>query len=193
MGSSNSGRAAADLQRLCQRFTAWRSRRAIGTRIPAPLWRAAVALACQQGVGRTALALGLSYHALRRRVESRTANESVTSQARPARRRLKRGVEPQRWPTGAESPRPTFVELSAAHDGAWAALPHAALRNSSRASSSRADTLRDIASPAGTALDAPRGCLIEWTRVTGGTLRIHLTNHSVSEIAALCRQLGGCG
>lgn len=34
MGSSNSGRAAADLQRLGQRFTAWRSRRAMGTPSP---------------------------------------------------------------------------------------------------------------------------------------------------------------
>ena len=146
MGSSNSGRAAADLQRLGQRFTAWRSRRTLGTRIPAPLWRAAVALACQQGVGRTALALGLGYHALKRRVESHTAIESGISQARPARRRLKRGVEPHTSTTGLESPRPTFVELSAAHDGAWAALSHAALRSSSRDISSR-----DIAAKAGRA------------------------------------------
>lgn len=174
MGSSNSGRAAADLQRLGQRFTAWRSRRAMGTRIPAPLWRAAVALACQQGVGRTAMALGLGYHALKRRVESHTAMQSQA--AKPSHRSATRQKP---------ASRPAFVELSAAHDGAWAALPLAAMRRSSRDVSSR-----DIASPAGTALDAPCGCLIELTRVTGGTLRIQLTNHSVSEIAALCRQLG---
>lgn len=204
MGNNSSSRAAADLQRLAQRFAAWRSRRTVGTRIPEPLWRAAVTLACKQGVGRIALAIGLGYHALKQRVElhtglqSHTAIEPGRSQARPARRRFKRGVEPHTSTTGLESPRPTFVELSAAHDGALAALTHAALRSSSPDVTLRGVSSRNLALLAGAAQDASPGgardaardCRIEWTRATGDTLRIQLTNHNVSEIAALCRQLG---
>lgn len=137
-------------------------------------------LACQQGVGRTALALSLSYHALKQRVESGAAIPSRTALKRRVESHTAR--EPQMSSGKRKSPsRPTFVELpAAARDDALAALPFAALRVVSH----------DVASLGGAGQDASRGCLIEWTGATGGTLRIQLAGCGVSEIAALCRELG---
>jgi len=58
-----------DLLRARNRFLAWRSRRT-GRRIPPPLWALAVRLARRHGVSRTAAALGLDYHCLKKLVEA---------------------------------------------------------------------------------------------------------------------------
>jgi hypothetical protein len=48
------------------RFQAWRARRTAG-RIPQALWTLAVRLVSRHGVSRTATALGLDYHSLKKR------------------------------------------------------------------------------------------------------------------------------
>ena len=56
-----------DLVRGAARFARWRQGRALGKRIPEPLWNLAVALAVRHGVSRTASALRVDYYALKKR------------------------------------------------------------------------------------------------------------------------------
>lgn len=83
----------SELAQLAKRFAAWRKTRAVGSRIPEPLWRAAVVLAGHFGPSRTAMALKLGYYALKERFDEATLTR-----------------EDARKP----APRPTFVELPAA-------------------------------------------------------------------------------
>lgn len=59
----------ARLERLAGRFARWRAGRPRGARIPATLWAAAVKLAADLGLSRTATALGVSYYSLKGRCE----------------------------------------------------------------------------------------------------------------------------
>lgn len=56
------------LTRGRERFEAWRRSRKFGSRIPDKLWLLAVTLAEAHGLSRTASALKLDYHALKKRV-----------------------------------------------------------------------------------------------------------------------------
>jgi len=64
----------ASLSRLGQRFATWRKNRAAGQRIPKSLWKAAVEVAAQHGVSRTAALLKLDYYALKMRVEDASSS-----------------------------------------------------------------------------------------------------------------------
>lgn len=57
-----------DLARATERFAKWRHSRALGERIPGPLWRCAVDLAGRYGVSRTASALRIGYYELQKRL-----------------------------------------------------------------------------------------------------------------------------
>src|SRR6202030_1969510 len=59
-----------DLLQARSRFQAWRQRGAGGRRTPPALWDLAVRLAKIHGVSRTALALGVNYHGLKKRTEA---------------------------------------------------------------------------------------------------------------------------
>ena len=59
-----------DVERVRRQLERWRGRRDRGRRIPESLWKAAVNLACRQGVSKTAQALRLDYYSLKRRVEA---------------------------------------------------------------------------------------------------------------------------
>ncbi|MCP3974102.1 MAG: hypothetical protein GY720_06375 [bacterium] len=59
----------ARLKGLRRRFERWRRTRKVRTRIPEPLWAAAVKLAGRYGIHRTAKALRVDYYALKKRVE----------------------------------------------------------------------------------------------------------------------------
>jgi hypothetical protein len=61
------------LKTLRQRFERWRRARKGRSRIPEPLWAAAVKVAGTYGTGRTARALRVDYCALKKRVEGRHA------------------------------------------------------------------------------------------------------------------------
>ncbi len=72
-----------DLEELDERFKQWRCARTRGTRIPEDLWSAAVDLAREQGVNRTARALKLDYYDLKKRLQC-AASAACAPQAQPA-------------------------------------------------------------------------------------------------------------
>ena len=74
----------AKLVRGCERFEKWRSKQKTRTRLPEPLWSAAVKLARQYGVNRTARALRLDYSGLKKRMASTICNAPVQAGAKPA-------------------------------------------------------------------------------------------------------------
>jgi hypothetical protein len=59
------------LARAQKRIAKWRRTRKVGARIPQSLWASAVKLAGQYGINQTALALGLDYYSLKKRVEEK--------------------------------------------------------------------------------------------------------------------------
>lgn len=70
MKSKKTAVIPARLEAGRQRFARWRRTRKGHSRIPDPLWTAAVKLAGTYGLCRTARALGLDYNALKRRLAS---------------------------------------------------------------------------------------------------------------------------
>ncbi len=93
----------ARLENLRQRFERWRRTRKVRSRIPEPLWAAAVKSAAKYGIHRTAKALRVDYYALKKRVEQKAA--IAGTQQEPAATASKAAAEA------------TFLELPAA---AWA-------------------------------------------------------------------------
>lgn len=84
--STASTGSAITLAEASRRFERWRRSKHRGRCIPAELWSAAVELAREHGVSKTATALRLEYYALKRRLEARDGE--------------------------AEERRPTFVEVA---------------------------------------------------------------------------------
>ena len=70
MGSRKTRALPARLKGIQQRFERWRRTRKISSRIPGPLWAAAAKMAGTYGFSRTAQALRVNYHALKRRCPS---------------------------------------------------------------------------------------------------------------------------
>jgi hypothetical protein len=64
---------------LRRRFEEWRRTRKTRSRIPEPLWDAAMKLADAYGLHRTAKALRVNYYALKKRVEGRVAIGASTA------------------------------------------------------------------------------------------------------------------
>jgi hypothetical protein len=79
MGANERGLLPSELVRGQAQFQAWRERRALGERIPLPLWSLAVRLAKTHGVSRTATALGLDYYSLKKRAAALAAAPSPTT------------------------------------------------------------------------------------------------------------------
>ena len=77
MGTRKKRGLPAQLENVRRRFEAWRRGRTVRTRIPDPLWRAAVKAASTYGVHRTAKALRIDYYGLKRRVEEGAMSGSV--------------------------------------------------------------------------------------------------------------------
>lgn len=99
MATSKRRGLPARLESTRRRFERWRRTRRLGTRIPEPLWSAAVKMVGIYGMHRTATALGVDYQSLKRRVkEKAAASPSV--------------VKPPRDQIG-----PTFFELASAPTG----------------------------------------------------------------------------
>ena len=59
----------ARLEKLRRRFEKWRRTRKAGSRIPEPLWNAAVKVAGVYGLHRTAKTISVNYYALKKRTE----------------------------------------------------------------------------------------------------------------------------
>ena len=68
----------ARLVGLRQRFERWRRTRKVRSRIPEPLWAAAVKLAAKYGIHQTAKALRVDYYALKKRVDEAPAVTAST-------------------------------------------------------------------------------------------------------------------
>jgi hypothetical protein len=66
----------AKLARGRERFEKWRSKQKTRTRLPEPLWSAAVKLAQEYGINRTARVLRLDYNGLKKRLESSVSGET---------------------------------------------------------------------------------------------------------------------
>jgi len=79
MRANKRGNLPKDLLRGRSRFQAWRERRKIRGRIPDTLWALAVRLVKVHGVNRTALALGVDYYSLKKRVEAASTCEPPAS------------------------------------------------------------------------------------------------------------------
>jgi hypothetical protein len=70
---SNQTHLPVGLHGVRRRFDHWRRSRKGLSRVPSPLWAAAVKVAGRFGVSRTAQALGVNYNALKRRLERQAA------------------------------------------------------------------------------------------------------------------------
>lgn len=92
MSRKKNHKVPAQLARVQQRFAVWRRTRRARTRIPEPLWAAAVKLAASFGIHQTASALKLDYYSLKKRLEQMPC-ESLSARA--------------------SGQRPAFVELQA--------------------------------------------------------------------------------
>jgi hypothetical protein len=76
MRTSKSPAFPPRLEALRRRFKQWRRTRKIGSRIPEPLWSAAVKLARAHGIHPAAKALGLDYYSLQKRLEAKSVSGS---------------------------------------------------------------------------------------------------------------------
>ena len=76
MGTSKTRALPARLEALRRQFKQWRRTRKIRSRIPEPLWSAAVKLAEAHGIHPTAKALGVDYYSLKKRLEEKSGSHS---------------------------------------------------------------------------------------------------------------------
>ena len=75
--STRRGRGiSAQLENVRRRFEEWRRSRTVRTRIPEPLWAAAVEMAKEHGIHRTAKTLRIGYYGLKKRVEAEAASST---------------------------------------------------------------------------------------------------------------------
>ena len=73
MSTKKTNALPSRLKNLRRRFERWRRTRKVRSRIPEPLWAAAVKLAGRYGIHRTAQALRVDYYALKKRAEQDAA------------------------------------------------------------------------------------------------------------------------
>ena len=69
MGTRQAREVPLKLEGVRRRIEQWRRTRKVRSRIPGPLWAAAVRMAKSYGVNRTAQALRLDYYGLKKRVQ----------------------------------------------------------------------------------------------------------------------------
>lgn len=99
MGARERRGLPARLEAVRRRFEVWRRRRKVRSRIPEPLWAAAVKVAGTYGIHRTAKALRVDYYGLKKRVERQAAIADAGQ---------KTAVTASKVPAGS-----TFLELPA--------------------------------------------------------------------------------
>jgi hypothetical protein len=79
MGARRTRDISAGLEVVRRRFEAWRRARRGRSRIPEPLWAAAVRVAGGCGIHRTAKALRVDYYSLKKRIEGMAAGIDSTA------------------------------------------------------------------------------------------------------------------
>jgi len=97
MGTKRRRDVPARLEGLRQRFERWRRTRKVRTRIPEPLWFAAVKMAAKYGIHRTAKVLRVDYYALKKRTDRASAVTAGKASARAAGATFLE-VPPPSWP-----------------------------------------------------------------------------------------------
>ena len=101
MGTKRTQDLPARLEGLRRRFERWRRTRRVRTRIPEPLWAAAVKVAGTYGIQRTAKTLRIDYYALKKRVEGAPAVTASTAPAETAGATFLE-LPPSAWPSPSE-------------------------------------------------------------------------------------------
>jgi len=81
MGTKRARDLPVRLERLRRRFDRWRQTRKVRSRIPEPLWTAAVKLAGEYGIHRTAKVLRVDYYSLKERVEGASVGDRTARAA----------------------------------------------------------------------------------------------------------------
>jgi hypothetical protein len=107
------GQISKQLQQLGGRMEEWRKSHTARRRLPEELWEAAVGVARQEGIYRTARALRLDYANLKRRIETTAGKEAI---APPTTQQAGRSVKRRRKVPGSVkrvTEPATFVELVA--------------------------------------------------------------------------------
>ncbi|MBC8159208.1 MAG: hypothetical protein H8E94_07740 [Alphaproteobacteria bacterium] len=84
MKKATPSKLPAKLARGRERFEKWRHKQKTRTRLPETLWSAAVKLAREYGVNRTARTLRLDYSGLKQRMASTVCEAPVLAGAKPA-------------------------------------------------------------------------------------------------------------
>ena len=84
MDGKRRGEVPRRLARAASRLAAWRRTHVPHSRIPKVLWTAAVKLAADFGISRTATALRLNYYDLKKHVESQAPSQRAASAAKHA-------------------------------------------------------------------------------------------------------------
>jgi hypothetical protein len=79
MSTKKTNALPSRLKDLRRRFERWRRTRKVRSRIPEPLWAAAVKSAGRYGIHRTATALRVDYYALKKRAEQNAATAGSTA------------------------------------------------------------------------------------------------------------------
>lgn len=107
MSTERTDTLPARLKGLRRRFERWRRTRKVRTRIPEPLWAAAVKLAGRYGIHRTAKALRVDYYALKKRVEQDAAiagarQGPAATASRTAAEAEFLELPPAAWPSSGE-------------------------------------------------------------------------------------------
>lgn len=99
MRSKRNGPVASRLLRAASRFAAWRRTHVPHSRIPKFLWTAAVNLAADFGISRTATVLRVNYYDLKKHFESKA---SPSGRASPAKRNPFVELPASAFPTAGE-------------------------------------------------------------------------------------------
>lgn len=81
MGTRQTHSHRSRLEGVRRRFERWRRTRKVLSRIPEPLWAAAVKVAGGSGISRTAKTLGVNHHALKKRIAEAAASSDGLGRA----------------------------------------------------------------------------------------------------------------
>ena len=112
MGTRKTRSLPARQEIVQRRFEHWRRTRRVLSRVPEPLWSAAVEMAGTCGISHTAKTLRVNYNALRKRVECQAAAAPCRPEENTAdQRRPMPTTAAHRCPIGAPSV-PAFLELA---------------------------------------------------------------------------------
>lgn len=171
MGMSKVSRELpARMEGVRRRLERWRRTRQARSRIPEPLWAAAVNVAGRFGIHRTAKTLLLDYYSLKRRVEREADAKRPTATKRRGESKL--GVRASKIP--AADPKVL---------ASYAKAPASCVTSPA---SDAAATFVELPTPVWAACGE---CMLELERPGGSKMRVHLKGLPTPDLAAISRSL----